>query len=520
MSYKSSKKLKIFQQYFNFSSRYFITTNSINNGSVSKRYPKVNRFKKKFKNSNKSNVKSFQQLKVASHLWSILPQRLNIEYPSKIQEITIPYLNEIEKKLIPNDLIIRSETGSGKTLAYLLPLLSTIQRKSNIIQKIIIAPTKELSLQIYKVANVLNKGGKGNRKKNPVRIMRLIGSTLKKSMLKSLETLPPHIIITTPQIFYKLLKLESSSTLMDGIDQIICDEIDFMLQIHSKSYILSILDYFFSFNKNPKTINQTSSQLIFVSATIDYITKQIAGKYMRKIIYISAEGNDYIVNKFKPDDDVNQLKHLVDYSLAPTIKHYKIYLDQYTKERYHQELILRNDDQVVTDDEKISTDLYKLKLLRQLHAALKPRVLLIFLSNGTLYRLQQLIKEMSYYSSKKFTYAFITNSSTKKERYNALKLAKLGRLTLLFCTDMASRGLDIQGITHVINFDIPNDNISYLHRAGRIGRLGGYKYAKYISIVEENLTDYAINEQAESLQIDLYQAYLEHGQFKQLDKGI
>jgi superfamily II DNA/RNA helicase len=75
--------------------------------------------------------------------------------------------------------------------------------------------------------------------------------------------------------------------------------------------------------------------------------------------------------------------------------------------------------------------------------------------------------------------AAVCNSANKTERYEALDAARKRQIHVLICTDLAARGLHIGGLTHVVNFDMPPDWVTYLHRAGRVGRLG---YSIFISI--------------------------------------
>jgi superfamily II DNA/RNA helicase len=79
--------------------------------------------------------------------------------------------------------------------------------------------------------------------------------------------------------------------------------------------------------------------------------------------------------------------------------------------------------------------------------------------------------------------AAVCNSANKTERYEALDAARKRTIHVLLCTDLAARGLHIGGLTHVVNFDAPQDWVTYLHRAGRVGRLGAYRHGTVVTLV-------------------------------------
>jgi superfamily II DNA/RNA helicase len=154
-------------------------------------------------------------------------------------------------------------------------------------------------------------------------------------------------------------------------------------------------------------------------------------------------------------------------------------------------------------------DAAKLALLRRVHAALKPRVTLVFMNDAREDRILQLKANMKKHGLNRCEW--LINSSTKDERFHAVRKAQLGKIQYLFCSDMASRGLDLKGITHVINLDCPRDYVTYLHRAGRVGRIGGYVHSKVLTMTTPETRD-IFTEQAAILGIEVDLVAPSHGE--------
>lgn len=120
----------------------------------------------------------------------------------------------------------------------------------------------------------------------------------------------------------------------------------------------------------------------------------------------------------------------------------------------------------------------KVEMLRKLVASIKPKSALIFINKSD--EVEILTSKLRYHNIN--AYSLLGNAS-KEDRKNALEGFRLGKIQLLIASDIAARGLDIKGVTHVFNLDLPEDPQQYLHRSGRTGRAG--KSGTAISIVTE-----------------------------------
>lgn len=158
--------------------------------------------------------KSFQQLEIAPFLHKGL-EKMGITAPTPIQQEAIPAI------LSGEQVVARSKTGSGKTLAYLLPLLSKIDMANNELQGLILAPTHELAMQIFRVVEELVLD-------TPLKIESLIGSANIKRQLEKLKKQKPQLIVGTPG---RILELTQQKKLkIHQCKMVVVDEADRMLK--------------------------------------------------------------------------------------------------------------------------------------------------------------------------------------------------------------------------------------------------------------------------------------------------
>lgn len=123
----------------------------------------------------------------------------------------------------------------------------------------------------------------------------------------------------------------------------------------------------------------------------------------------------------------------------------------------------------------------KIAVLRKLVAAIKPEKAIVFLNKSE--EIQLTAAKLQHHQLSAYD---ISGSASKEERKKALEGFRKGDIKLLVASDIAARGLDIKGVTHIINLDLPEDSKGYLHRIGRTGRMGEAGTA--ISIVTEKET--------------------------------
>lgn len=315
----------------------------------------------------------------------------NIQVPTEVQEEAIPLI------LQGKDIIGQSPTGTGKTLAYLLPLLTGISPENKGVQVLILAPTRELAMQITNLANEL--GGAQDILTVPVlggvNIHRQIDSLKKK----------PQVVVGTPGRVLEIIRMRKINA--QGVKTIVIDEADKMWQMGFKEDVQAIIK---------STLRER--QVIMVSATV---AREMVASFQEVL------SRPEMVNISSEDKVVNTIKHL--YFM--------------TQERN------------------------KAETLRKLIAIYKPKSAVVFINSN---------KGVLPFVRRFRDFGFITeglhSELNSQGRKTVLEKFRSGKATLLVTTDLFSRGMDIENIGIVFNFDLPFNDEYYLHRVGRTGRAG------------------------------------------------
>ncbi|WML50197.1 DEAD/DEAH box helicase [Neobacillus sp. PS3-34] len=316
---------------------------------------------------------------------------MGFEEATPIQAETIPM------SLANKDLIGQAQTGTGKTAAFGIPLVEKVDVSKDAIQGIIIAPTRELAIQ---VSEELYKIGSGKR----VRVLPIYGGQDISRQIRSLKK-APHIIVGTPgrvldHINRKTLKL-------DQVHTAILDEADEMLNMGFIEDIETIL-----------AAIPTERQTLLFSATMPGPIQRMAERFMKDPQIIRVKTKEMTV---------------------PLI------------EQYYLEVQEKN----------------KFDVLTRLLDIQSPELAIIF--GRTKRRVDELAEALI---QRGYTAEGIHGDLSQAKRMSVLRKFKEGSVDILVATDVAARGLDISGVTHVYNFDIPQDPESYVHRIGRTGRAG------------------------------------------------
>jgi ATP-dependent RNA helicase DeaD len=333
-------------------------------------------------------------------------KKVNITEPTEIQKVAIPAA--LENK----DIIGQSRTGSGKTLSYLLPLFSKIDPDKREMQALILAPTHELVMQIFKEINSLSDNSGIN-----IICASIIGDVNVTRQIEKLKE-KPHIIVGSTGRILELIKKKKISA--HTIKTIVIDEGDRLLDTNNVDNVKSIIK---------STLKER--QLMLFSATISEKTIKTAKELMKEPQIIRVEEMD----------EVN-----------PDITH-SFFLCE------------RRD---------------KFEVLRKLVHALNLKRAIVFINKSD--EIDITTEKLKYHKLKA---ASILGSNEKEDRKKAMEDFRNGDLQLLVASDIAARGLDIKGVTHIINLDIPEDPKDYLHRVGRTGRAGEKGMAISISTERE-----------------------------------
>ena len=317
-----------------------------------------------------------------------------ITQPTEVQQMSIPGL------LKGGDAIVQAKTGTGKTLAFLLPIFEKLNLNAvGAPQALIIAPTRELALQIATEANKLAAAYEG------VRILAAYGGQDVERQLRKLEG-GCHLVVGTPG---RLLDHMGRGTLdLTKIRTLVLDEADQMLHM---GFLPDV----------EKMINATSParQTMLFSATIPDGIRRLSAQYMRT-----------------PKD----------IRVGPA-----------------ESVPLKLIRQLVVE----CTPRGKLSALREYLEQEKPYLAVIFCrTKKRAAELNQQLKELGYSSDE------LHGDLSQNKREQVMRAFREAKLQLLVATDVAARGIDVEGITHVFNYDIPQDAEYYIHRIGRTGRAG------------------------------------------------
>lgn len=335
---------------------------------------------------------TFQELGVAPELLKAIDE-LGFEHPMPVQEKVIPHLLSGD-----NDVVALAQTGTGKTAAFGLPVIQRINTGGVYPQALILAPTRELCLQIASDLADYSKYVPG------LKVLPVYGGSSIMSQIRSLRN-GVQIIVATPGRLIDLI--ERKEVDLKGVHTVVLDEADEMLNMGFLESIDAILAH----------VPQQRKMLMF-SATMPKEIDSIAKKYMHSPEEFvvgtrnsGAENVRHIYYLVKASDKYLTLKRIADNT--PGI--YGIIFCRTRKET--QEIA----DSLIHDG----------------------------------YNADALHGDLS-----------------QQQRDIVMKKFRDRVLSLLVATDVAARGLDVDNVSHVINFGLPDDPAVYTHRSGRTGRAG------------------------------------------------
>ncbi|MFC3883978.1 DEAD/DEAH box helicase [Bacillus songklensis] len=354
-------------------------------------------------------------------------KKAGFESATAIQEKAIPLILE------GKDVMAESPTGTGKTITYLLPLLEKINPDKQNTQAIIVAPSRELVMQILQVIQEWSEG-------SGITNTSLIGGANVKRQLEKLKK-APHVVVGTPGRIDELIKMKKLK--MHEVKIVALDEGD---QLLVPEHLQTV--------KNIVKATMADRQIVLFSATLPETTETIARELMNQ---------PEIVKMTKEDMPPSKVEHLY----------------------------------IVCDQRE------KLDMLRKLLHVDSFKALAFIRDIGNL----TVTKEKLQY--KGIAPGVLHGESKKEERAAALKNFRTGKSPLLLATDVAARGLDIKGLTHVIHVDFPKDIKQYVHRSGRTGRQGAT--GTVISLVTER-EERVLKQYARELGITVQQKVLYGGQ--------
>jgi ATP-dependent RNA helicase DeaD len=313
------------------------------------------------------------------------------ESPMPIQTAVIPVM------IAGHDVIGQAQTGTGKTAAFALPILNNLQPNQDHVQSLVLAPTRELALQVAEAFNVY--GALMN-----VRVLAVYGGAPYMPQIKQLKR-GVDIVVGTPGRLMDLMERKVLN--LEQVRTVVLDEADEMLSMGFIEDIQTIL-----------AATPAERQTALFSATLPTEIRRLAEHYMRE-----------------PQSLTIQREHMTVDSI---------------KQRYY----------LVNQKDKLAalTRLFEIEEITSALIFVRTRAGTAELANAL--------------TARGFPSEALNGDLSQDAREHTLNRFRQGKITVLAATDVAARGLDIDHISHVINFDLPDDPELYVHRIGRTGRAG------------------------------------------------
>jgi len=334
----------------------------------------------------------FDQLALSAPVLKALID-VGYETPSPIQTQTIPLL------LKGRDVLGQAQTGTGKTAAFALPILTNLDLKQKDPQALVLAPTRELAIQVAEAFQTYAGHIKG------FHVLPVYGGQDYSGQIRALRR-GVHVVVGTPG---RVMDHMRRGTLkLDSLTTLVLDEADEMLRMGFIDDVEWILE------QTPPT-----RQIALFSATMPKEVRRIATAHLNNPVQITVE---------------------MKTATAASIR-----------QRYWPVTGMQN----------------KLDALTRILEAETFDAMLVFVRTKL-----ATVELADKLSARGFAASALNGDIAQKQREMTVNKLKSGKLDILVATDVAARGLDVERISHVVNFDIPYDTEAYIHRIGRTGRAG------------------------------------------------
>jgi ATP-dependent RNA helicase DeaD len=334
----------------------------------------------------------FDQLKLSAPVLKALID-VGYETPSPIQMMTIPLMLE------GRDVLGQAQTGTGKTAAFALPILTNLDLKQKDPQVLVLAPTRELAIQVAEAFQTYASHIQG------FHVLPVYGGQDYTGQIRALKR-GVHVVVGTPG---RVMDHMRKGTLkLGGLKTLVLDEADEMLRMGFIDDVDWILE------QTPST-----RQIALFSATMPKEVRRIAKAHL---------------------NDPSEVTITVRTATAALIR-----------QRFWVASGMNN----------------KLEALTRILEAESFDAMLIFVRTKI-----ATVELADKLAARGFAAQALNGDIAQKQRELTIDKLKKGKLDILVATDVAARGLDVERVSHVINFDIPYDTEAYVHRIGRTGRAG------------------------------------------------
>ncbi|MBR5546547.1 MAG: DEAD/DEAH box helicase [Clostridia bacterium] len=326
---------------------------------------------------------------------------LSKEILKAVEKMGFTDMTPVQMKTLPlmmegRDIIAIAPTGTGKTCAFGIPMLEYVNLEDKRVQELVLAPTRELSLQITDELKQLSRFIPG------VRIACLYGGQPIAKQISQLKQ-NPQIVVATPG---RLLDhLQRGNIRLDAIHTMVLDEADEMLNMGFVKDVTKIIE-----------ATPNDRELVLFSATTNQDVMTIAWKYLQDPVEVTI-----------PATKENR----------PQITQYVINTER--EKKYDHLLYLLDSDEY-------------------------QRVMVFVNTKDMTQRLCKRLQNAGYPCE------CLHGDMRQSARNQVMQGYRKGKFQILLATDVAARGIDVDDVEAVINYDLPNENEYYLHRIGRTGR--------------------------------------------------
>ncbi|MCU7553020.1 DEAD/DEAH box helicase [Alteromonas sp. ASW11-19] len=319
-------------------------------------------------------------------------EKVGYEKPSPIQAESIPLLLE------GHDLLGQAQTGTGKTAAFALPMLANIDADAKTPQLLVLAPTRELAIQVAEAFQVYASFSK------KIKVLPVYGGQSYDNQIRQLKR-GVQVIVGTPGRVIDHIKRKTLD--LSGLKFLVLDEADEMLRMGFIDDVELILSH-----------APAERQTALFSATMPGPIKKITQRYL---------------------NDPKHVKIASKVSTASTIR-----------QRFCQ-----------------VSGHHKLEALTRIMEVEPFDGMIIFVRTKT-----ATVELADKLAARGFDVEALNGDIPQAARERTVNKLKQGKIDILVATDVVARGLDVERVSHVINYDIPHDTESYVHRIGRTGRAG------------------------------------------------
>ncbi|WP_414829716.1 DEAD/DEAH box helicase [Alteromonas sp. H39] len=319
-------------------------------------------------------------------------EKVGYEKPSPIQAESIPLL------LQGHDLLGQAQTGTGKTAAFALPMLANIDADEKSPQLLVLAPTRELAIQVAEAFQVYASFSK------KIKVLPVYGGQSYDNQIRQLKR-GVQVVVGTPGRIIDHIKRKTLD--LSGLKFLVLDEADEMLRMGFIDDVELILSH-----------APAERQTALFSATMPGPIKKITQRYLK---------------------DPKHVKIASKVSTASTIR------QRFCQVAQH----------------------HKLEALTRIMEVEPFDGMIIFVRTKT-----ATVELAEKLAARGFDVEPLNGDIPQAARERTVDKLKQGKIDILVATDVVARGLDVERVSHVINFDIPYDTESYVHRIGRTGRAG------------------------------------------------